>query len=76
VNLASEPAHAGALKTMRSRLDRWMIETCDQGPESESRYDSDMAAYLGHKPNPAIQKNINLMKQWAAEERDPSRDQE
>lgn len=69
VNLAGDPAQAGALHDMRARLDRWMIETRDQGPESESRYDSDMAAYLGRKPNPVIQANIALMKQWAAEGR-------
>jgi arylsulfatase A-like enzyme len=69
VNLAGDPAQAGALHDMRARLDRWMIETRDQGPETESRYDSDMAAYLGRKPNPVIQTNIALMKQWAAEGR-------
>lgn len=69
VNLANDPAQASVLKDMRSRLDRWMIETRDQGPESASRYDSDMAAYLGRKPNPVIQTNIALMKQWAAEGR-------
>jgi arylsulfatase A-like enzyme len=65
-NLAAAPAHNDTLKSLRVRLDQWMRETNDHGPESTSRYDSDMAAYLG-KGNPEIQKNISLMKQWAKE---------
>jgi hypothetical protein len=44
-----------------------MEATDDHGrtPEPESRYDSDMAVYLGRKPNPEIERNIALMKQWA-----------
>jgi hypothetical protein len=51
---------------LRARLDQWMRETKDHGPESDSRYDSDMAAYLG-KGNPEVEKNIGLMKKWAKE---------
>ncbi|WP_254508768.1 sulfatase family protein [Anatilimnocola floriformis] len=67
-NLASDPNHAGMLEKLRARLDRWIEETGDQGqrPEAESRYDSDMAEYLG-KGNPVVEKNIALMKQWAKE---------
>ncbi len=65
-NLAGQPEHQATLETLRARLDRWMKETNDHGPESESRYDSDMAVYLG-KGNPAVEKNIQQMKQWAAE---------
>jgi hypothetical protein len=43
-----------------------MRETNDHGTESESRYDSDMAAYVGNG-NPEVEKNISLMKQWAKE---------
>jgi hypothetical protein len=43
-----------------------MDETNDHGPESEKMYDSDMVEYLG-KGNPAVEKNIALMKKWAAE---------
>ena len=46
--------------------DRWMVETHDCGPESETMYDSEMAVYL-QKPNPEVAKNIALMKQWARE---------
>jgi arylsulfatase A-like enzyme len=65
-NLASDPAHKATLETLRARLDRWMAETKDRGPESEKRYDSDMVDYLG-KGNPVVEKNISLMKKWAAE---------
>jgi arylsulfatase A-like enzyme len=66
-NLAADPAHAATLRQLRSRLDVWMEHTNDHGrtPESASRYDSDMAVYLGRKANPEVQKNIALMKQWA-----------
>jgi hypothetical protein len=68
-NLAGSPAHAAELARLRARLDRWIEETDDQGrrPEPESRYDSDMAVYVGRKPNPELQRNIALMKQWARE---------
>ena len=68
-NLAADPAHAATLQQLRSRLDLWMKQMNDQGqtPEPESRYDSDMAVYLGRKGNPEVEKNIALMKQWAKE---------
>jgi arylsulfatase A-like enzyme len=67
-NLAGDSAHAKTLADMRSRLDRWIVETGDQGqqPETMSRYDSDMAAYLA-RGNPVVERNIALMKQWASE---------
>ena len=72
-NLASDGAHAAVLKEMRQRLDRWIEETNDQGrtPEPAKMYDSDMAEYLGNAGkkgrNEQLEKNIALMKQWAAE---------
>ncbi len=68
-NLAADPAHARTLQELRTKLDRWMEQTNDQGrtPEPESRYDADMAAYQGRKPDPEVAKNIALMKQWAKE---------
>jgi arylsulfatase A-like enzyme len=68
-NLAGAPEHAAELGRMRARLDRWVEHTDDQGrrPEPESRYDSDMAVYLGRKSNPEVERNIALMKQWARE---------
>ncbi len=65
-NLAADPAHQSTLESLRARLDQWMKETNDQGPESESRYDSDMKVYLG-KGDPEVETNIALMKQWARE---------
>ena len=65
-NLAADPSQRQTLETLRARLDRWMEETNDHGPETEKMYDSDMVEYLG-KGNPAVAKNIALMKQWAAE---------
>jgi arylsulfatase A-like enzyme len=65
-NLADDPAFHETLVALRGRLDRWIVETKDRGPEPETMYDSDMAEYLG-KGNPAVEKNIALMKRWAAE---------
>ena len=65
-NLAADPAHQTTLATLRARLDRWMTDTKDHGPESAARYDSDMKVYLG-KGNPTVEKNIALMKRWATE---------
>ncbi len=65
-NLAAVPAHKTTLESLRARLDQWMRDTNDHGPETESRYDCDMAAYVG-KGNPEVEKNIVLMKQWAKE---------
>jgi arylsulfatase A-like enzyme len=65
-NLAADPAHKSTLESLRARLDQWMKDTNDHGPESESRYDSDMKSYLG-KGDPEVEKNIALMKQWARE---------
>ncbi len=65
-NLAADPAHRGALEDHRARLDRWIAETRDRGPESDAMYDSDMAEYL-KRPNPEVERTIALMKRWAAE---------
>jgi arylsulfatase A-like enzyme len=65
-DLAEVPEHRETLAALRGRLDRWMEETHDRGPESEKMYDSDMVEYLG-KGNPAVERNIALMKKWAAE---------
>lgn len=68
-NLAADPAHAATLSELRTKLDRWMEQTNDQGrtPESEARYDAEMAVYQGLRPKPEVTKNIALMKQWAKE---------
>lgn len=68
-NLAADPVHSKTLGKLRSMLEQWIEQTQDQGrtPEPESRYDADMAAYQGRKPNPEVAKKIALMKQWASE---------
>jgi arylsulfatase A-like enzyme len=71
-NLSADPAHATTLTALRARLDRWMEETNDRGrmPEPVAQYESDMEAYLGGKAagrNPEIERNIALMKRWAAD---------
>jgi arylsulfatase A-like enzyme len=74
-NLAEDPKFAKTLAEMRKRLSDWETRTGDQGqkPEPEARYDADMAQYLkgmtGMKSSgaAALQKNIDLMKQWAKE---------
>ncbi len=65
-NLAADPTFQSTLQEMRAKLDRWMVDTNDHGPESEAMYDSDMQEYLG-KGNPQVEKNIAIMKKWAAE---------
>ncbi len=65
-NLAGDVRFRTVLEAMRSRLDRWMVETKDAGPESDAMYDSDMVEYLG-KGNPAVEANIATMKRWASE---------
>lgn len=73
-NLAKDDRHQAELVQLRQRLDRWMTETKDLGPESETMYDSDMAVYLGGRARPAnddatseTRRNIELMKRWAKE---------
>ncbi len=71
-NLADQPAYQKTLADLRAQLDRWRVETRDPGPESEARYDSDMAVYLDGRDvarNAVIRRNIELMKRWAREGR-------
>lgn len=65
-NLADDPALQTTLDDMRKRLDRWIVDTHDHGPESDAMYDSDMAVYVG-KGNQQVEENIALMKKWASE---------
>ena len=76
-NLADKPEHADKLKEMRDRLDQWMAKTDDKGrePESVEMFDSDMAVYTGKFKTgkrdatylKTLERNIALMKKWAAE---------
>lgn len=71
-NLANDPKYGAQLAELRQRLDRWIIETNDQGrsPEPMAMYDSDMKVYVDEKndaASEALRQNIALMKRWAAE---------
>ena len=73
-NLAENSAYSEQLLRLREKLDRWMVETDDQGrrPESEAMYDSDMKVYFTKKSgeqNEILKRNIELMKKWASEGR-------
>jgi arylsulfatase A-like enzyme len=72
INLAGDQAHRAMLESLRARLDRWIVETGDRGPEPEAMYDSDMAVYVGErtkkgKGESVTEKNIAIMKRWARE---------
>lgn len=69
-NLVEQTEHQQTLTQLRARLDRWMAESREQGPESEKMYDSDMAVYLadrGAGRDEVTRRNIALMKKWAKE---------
>lgn len=69
-NLAEDPAHQAALTDLRDRLDRWMIDTRDPGPEPIAMYESDMAVYLQGRTGEGAsitRRNIELMKTWAGQ---------
>jgi arylsulfatase A-like enzyme len=68
-NLAADPAHAAVLAEMRTRLADWQASTADPGPEPEAMVDSDMAVYREESrgaKRPEVERNIALMKEWAA----------
>jgi arylsulfatase A-like enzyme len=68
-NLAADARFAKTLGQLRARLDRWMEETGDRGPEPAAMYDSDMEVYLeqaGESQQRTLRANIALMKEWAA----------
>jgi len=71
-NLAGDGAHQATLEQLRGRLDRWMVETKDKGPESEKMDDSDMVEYVGGrgkkgKGETPTEKNIAQLKARAQE---------
>jgi arylsulfatase A-like enzyme len=71
-NLADDPAARSTLLALRGRVQRWIIDTGDQGqtPESQSRYESEMQEHLNGRDSrqtKALRDNIELMKKWAAE---------
>ncbi|TVS15774.1 MAG: DUF229 domain-containing protein [Planctomycetaceae bacterium] len=71
-NLASDPAYEDVLADFRVRLDRWINETGDLGPESPEIYAKEIADEL-NVINPAsprfetFRQNAERNKRWAAE---------
>ena len=71
-SLAGDSGFRSTLEGLRNRLDRWMAETRDCGPESGKAYDANVAYELNApsakvRGNDAVLKNVALMKQWAKE---------
>ena len=72
-NLSPDPDFRQPLEQLRARLDGWIAESGDRGPESEPQFDSDMRVYLndirrrGPEQAEVIERNIATMKQWASE---------
>ena len=70
-NLAADPLFLSTVETLRARLDRWMLETRDCGPESEKAYDANLAYELsppvGKSRKEALIRNSELMNRWAKE---------
>ena len=71
MNLAEEPEHAGALVQHRSRLERWIEQTGDPGPESPEVYvletEDQMRSTRNKDSRERYRKNSELYKQWARE---------
>jgi arylsulfatase A-like enzyme len=71
-NLAELPEHADTLRQLRPRLERWIEETGDLGPESPEIYAREIADELklidpASPRHETFRKNAELNKQWAAE---------
>lgn len=70
-NLAGDPKHAAALKEHRARLDRWIEETGDWGPESIEVYIMETEDQMQSTRNVAsrerYRKNSELYLRWMRE---------
>jgi arylsulfatase A-like enzyme len=70
-NLAADPQFRSTLESLRTRLDRWMLETSDLGPESDQAYDASLAyelkAATGKDRKKTLLKNSAQMKEWSRE---------
>ncbi len=70
-NLAGDPKHAEALRQHRARLDRWVEETGDPGPETPEVYAMETADQMQSNRNKTsreiYRKNAELYKRWARE---------
>lgn len=72
-NLADDPEHAGALRRHRERLEQWMEETGDQGPETPEVYLLEVEDQIKSTRNKTTReiyrKNSELYQRWAQEGR-------
>ncbi len=70
-NLAENPKHAGALKRHRARLDRWILETGDPGPETPEIYvletEDQMKSTRNKTAREIYRKNAEMYQRWASE---------
>ena len=71
-NLADNPKHATTLLEHRRRLDEWIVETGDMGPESPEVYAQEIADELNamNKKSPryeTFRRNAEMYKRWAKE---------
>lgn len=68
-NLAGEPQFRSTLEALRKRLDHWMAETHDPGPETEGAYEANLAyelkATTSKTRREMLLKNSALMRAWA-----------
>ena len=71
VNLANDPAYAKTLSEHRNRLNRWIEETGDMGPETLEVYDLETEDQIQSTRNRVTReiyrKNTELYKRWARE---------
>jgi arylsulfatase A-like enzyme len=70
-NLTDDPEHAAALKQHRERLEQWIKETGDHGPETPEVYLLEVEDQIKSTRNKAIKeiyrKNSELYQRWAEE---------
>lgn len=70
-NLADDPAHAEALKQHRQRLEQWIKETGDRGPETPEVYQLEVEDQIQATRNKATREiyreNSKLYQRWAEE---------
>jgi hypothetical protein len=70
-NLADDPRRGKVLKQLRVRLETWIKETGDPGPETPDVYLLETEDQMKSTRNPAsrenYRKNSELYKHWASE---------
>lgn len=70
-NLAGDPAHQAELIRHRKRLDTWIDETKDMGPETPEVYDLEITDQLNVTKNPKSReiysRNADQYRTWASE---------